>query len=139
MSAMQEYAATARAAGVVRADVGDARVDEDAEAAQQRGWRLRRGTRELFCLWRCAGLCWDVESYYVSCSWGVHLTSAVGGQGVGGATALPLYKYKEDVDGQEGRAMEGRRRQNKEQRRRVAKCATIGEGGLERIMIIGRQ
>ena len=89
MSAMQEYAATARAAGVVRADVGaDARVDEDAGAAQHRGWRLRRGTRELFCLFGCAVLCWNVESYYVSCSWGVHLTSAVGGQGVGGATAL---------------------------------------------------
>ena len=34
---MQEFAVTARAAGVVRADVdADARVDKDAEAAQQR-------------------------------------------------------------------------------------------------------
>ena len=47
---------------------------------------------------------------------------------------MPLYEYKEDVDGQEGMAMEGRRRQNKEQRRRVAECATIGEGiGIEKI------
>jgi hypothetical protein len=51
---------------------------------------------------------------------------------------MPLYEYKDSVYVLEGRAMEGRRRQNKEQRRIVAERATIGKEGVEMI-IIGMQ
>ncbi len=80
-----------------------------------------------------------------SCTW--HVQLAVKGLGErqplpprAGSSIwyMPLYEYKDSVYVLEGRAMEGRRRQNKEQRRIVAERATIGKEGVEMI-IIGMQ